>query len=81
MDTYKEGTHIPYAPTEDDELYPDSDGKPMAVSDLHRRILTRTLQVFDAHFEERPEVDVGIASGSSLLQKKKVDTVPDKAFP
>ena len=44
MDTYKEGTHIPYAATDDDELYPDSDGKPMAVSDLHRRILTRTLQ-------------------------------------
>ena len=64
MDTYKEGTHIPYAPTEDDELYPDSDGKPMAVSDLHRLILTRTLQVLDAHFEERPEVYV---SGDILM--------------
>ena len=64
MDTYKEGTHIPYALTEDDELYPDSDGKPMAVSDLHRRILMRTLQVLDAHFEERPEVYV---SGDILM--------------
>lgn len=64
MDTYKEGTHIPYAPTEDDELYPDSDGKPMAVSDTHRRILTRTLQGLDAHFEERPEVYV---SGDILM--------------
>ena len=64
MNAYKEGTHIPYAPTEDDELYPDSDGKPMAVSDLHRRILTRTLQVLDAHFEERPEVYV---SGDILM--------------
>ena len=64
MDTHKEGTHIPYAPTEDDELYPDSDGKPMAVSDLHRRILMRTLQVLDAHFEERPEVYV---SGDILM--------------
>ena len=64
MNTYKEGTHIPYAPTEDDELYPDSDGKPMAVSDLHRRILTRTLQILDAHFEERPEVYV---SGDILM--------------
>ena len=64
MDTYKEGTHIPYAPTEDDELYPDSDGKPMAVSDTHRRILTRTLQVLDAHFEKRPEVYV---SGDILM--------------
>ena len=32
---------IAYAPTEDVELYPDSDGKPF--SDLHRRILTRTI--------------------------------------
>ena len=64
MDTYKEGTHIPYAPTEEGELYPDSDGKPMAVSDLHRRILMRTLQVLDAHFEERPEVYV---SGDILM--------------
>ncbi|MDE0326245.1 MAG: Uma2 family endonuclease [Candidatus Poribacteria bacterium] len=64
MHTHKEGTHIPYAPTEDDELYPDSDGKPMAVSDLHRRILMRTLQVLDAHFEERPEVYV---SGDILM--------------
>ena len=64
MDTYKEGTHIPYAPTEDDEFYPDSDGKPMAVSDTHRRILTRTLQALDAHFEERPEVYV---SGDILM--------------
>lgn len=64
MDTYKERTHIPYAPTEDDELYPDSDGKPMAVSDTHRRILTRTLQALDAYFEERPEVYV---SGDILM--------------
>jgi len=64
MDTYKERTHIPYAPTEDDELYPDSDGKPMAVSDTHRRILTRTLGVLDGHFEARPEVYV---SGDILM--------------
>ena len=70
MDTYKEGTHIRYAPTEDDELYPDSDGKPMAVSDLHRRILTRTLEVLDAHFEERPEVYV---SGDILMYYVKGD--------
>ena len=64
MDTYKERNHIPYAPTEDEELYPDSDGKPMAVSDLHRRILMRTLQVLDTHFKERPEVYV---SGDILM--------------
>ena len=64
METNPNRLHIPYAPTEDDELYPDSDGKPMAVSDLHRRILTRTLQVLDAYFEERPEVYV---SGDILM--------------
>ena len=74
MDTYKEGTHIRYAPTEDDELYPDSDGKPMAVSDLHRRILMRTLQALDAHFEERPEVYV---SGDILMYYVEGD--PDQS--
>lgn len=64
METNPNRLHIPYAPTEDDELYPDSDGKPMAVSDLHRRILTRTLQVLDAHFEAKPEVYV---SGDILM--------------
>ena len=64
MDTNSNRLHIPYAPTEDAELYPDSDGKPMAVSDLHRRILTRTLEVLDTHFAERPEVYV---SGDILM--------------
>ena len=64
MDTNSNRLHIPYAPAESTELYPDSDGKPMAVSDLHRRILMRTLQVLDAHFEERPEVYV---SGDILM--------------
>ena len=64
METYKERNHIPYAPTEDTKLYPDSDGKPMAVSDFHRRILMRTLQVLDTHFEQRQEVYV---SGDILM--------------
>ena len=64
MDTNSNRLHIPYAPTEDAELYPDSDGQPMAVSDLHRRILTRTLEVLDTHFAERPEVYV---SGDILM--------------
>ena len=64
MGTYRDQYHIPYAPTETTELYPDSDGQPMAVSDRHRRILTRTLGVFDTHFAERPEVYV---SGDILM--------------
>ena len=64
MDTYRNRNHIPYAPTEDAELYPEEDGKPMAVSDLHRRILMRTLQVLDTHFEENPGVYI---SGDILM--------------
>ncbi len=64
MTTYLKGLDIPYAQTDDSDLYPDTDGKPMAVSDLHRQILIRTLQVLDAHFEEKPEVYV---SGDILM--------------
>ena len=54
---------IPYAPTET-ELYPETDGKPMAVSDMHRRILTRIIQTLENHFIQRPEVYV---SGDILM--------------
>ncbi len=64
MENYRHRLQIPYAPTEEAELYPDSDGKPMAVSDLHRRILTRTLAALDAHFKDMPEVYV---SGDILM--------------
>ena len=55
---------IPSAPTDASIFYPEEDGKPMAVSDLHRRILTRTLQVLDAYFEQHSEVYV---SGDILM--------------
>ena len=58
MGTHTKEDLIAYAPAEDVELYPDSDGKPMAVSDLHRRILTRTIEVLDTYFQDRPEVYV-----------------------
>jgi Uma2 family endonuclease len=64
MTTYLKGLDIPSVPTDDSDLYPETDGKPMAVSDLHRQILIRTLQVLDTHFEERPEVYV---SGDILM--------------
>ncbi|RKU17028.1 hypothetical protein C6501_04770 [Candidatus Poribacteria bacterium] len=64
MTTYQKGLDIPYAQTDDSDIYPDTDGKPMAVSDLHRRILMRTLQILDTHFEEKPEVYV---SGDILM--------------
>ncbi len=64
MATYTKAGQIPSAPTDRAIFYPDADGKPMAVSDLHRRILTRTLQTLDAHFEQQPEVYV---SGDILM--------------
>ena len=70
MGIYTKEDLIAYAPTEDVELYPDSDGKPMAVSDLHRRILTRTIDVLDAYFQDRPEVYV---SGDILMYYVKGD--------
>ena len=35
MRTYPKGTQTPYAPTNENIYYPDSDGKPMAATDLH----------------------------------------------
>ena len=64
MTTYAKEGQIPSIPTDTTIYYPDADGKPMAVSDLHRRILTRTLQALDAHFEQQPEVYV---SGDILM--------------
>ena len=63
MQNYTNQPKIPYAPTET-ELYPETDGKPMAVSDLHRRILTRILQILENHFTQSPEAYV---SGDILM--------------
>ena len=63
MQNYPNQPKIPYAPTET-ELYPETDGKPMAVSDRHRRILTRILQILENHFAQSPEVYV---SGDILM--------------
>ncbi len=53
LDRYKIGA----APT-DSELYPETDGKPMAASDIHRDRLTRTIDTLSAHFADQPAVYV-----------------------
>ena len=58
MDTYKSGINIPYAPTDTSDLYPETDGKPMAASDLHLEILIWLLQTLKAHFAQMPDVYV-----------------------
>ena len=58
MDTYPNGLKIPYAPTDTTDLYPETDGQPMAASDLHREILTWLLQSLAAHFASKSDVYV-----------------------
>ena len=53
---YSKDTSIPYVPTDDRDLYPSEDGKPMAASDYHLRLLIWTLQALEAHFAPNPEV-------------------------
>lgn len=43
MATHLKNSTIPHAPTDaTDDIYPDTDGKPMAVSDKHRFWLIST---------------------------------------
>ena len=64
MAPYTKKMLIPSVPTDETDIYPEEDGEPMAVSDLHRLILTRLLEILDTHFAERPEVYV---SGDILM--------------
>ena len=58
MDTYTNRRNLPYVPTDTADLYPDTDGKPMASSDLHLEILIWLLQTLKAHFAQNPDVYV-----------------------
>ena len=58
MDTYKNGRNMPYAPTDAVDIYPDTDGEPMAASDLHLEILIWLLQTLKAYFAQMPDVYV-----------------------
>lgn len=64
MAMYENRESLGSAPTQESQLYPDTDGKPMAVSDEHRRVLTRVLQLLEQFFRENPEVYV---SGDLLM--------------
>ena len=66
--TYSKDTFISYAPTDDIDLYPSEDGKPMAASDYHLRLLIWTLQALDAHFAQNPEVYI---SGDIMMYYKE----------
>ena len=59
----KEG-HLGYVPTEEHSLYPETDGKPMAASDDHRRVLIGILRGLESFFSDTPDVYV---SGDILM--------------
>ncbi len=64
MTTYTDKRNIFSVPTDTPIYYPDTDGKPMAASDLHRRILFHTLETLEAHYAQQPDVYV---SGDILM--------------
>jgi len=59
----KEG-RLGYVPTEEHSLYPETDGKPMAASDEHRRVLIGILRGLESFFRDTPDVYV---SGDILM--------------
>ena len=70
MKTYTDGRKISSVPTDTPIFYPDTDGKPMAASDLHRDILFGTIETLKAHFKQQPDVYV---SGDILMYYVKGD--------
>ncbi len=70
MKTYTDERKISSVPTGTPIFYPDTDGKPMAASDLHRDILFGTIETLKAHFKQQPDVYV---SGDILMYYVKGD--------
>ncbi len=64
MKTYTEGRKISAVQTDTRIFYPHTDGKPMAASDRHRRILNSTIETLEAHYAQQPDVYV---SGDILM--------------
>ena len=58
MHTHTNKHDISYAPTDTADLYPDTDGKPMAASDLHLEILIWLIQALREHFADTPDTYV-----------------------
>ena len=64
MASYPNTPPLAYAPTEPSAEYPESDGKPMAETDKHRKELMRAHQTLIPHFEKFPDVYV---SGNLMM--------------
>ena len=63
-----------YAPTEPADLYPESDGKPMAETDLHIEAIIRMRSLFRVYYKDRPDVYI---SGNLMMYYE--DGRPPKA--
>ena len=64
METYPNSRRIPYAPTETADLYPESDGKPMAETDMHAVAIIDLRQRFDGFFADNRDTYV---SGTVMM--------------
>ncbi len=64
METHPNSRHIPYAPTETADLYPESDGKPMAETDMRAVAIIDLRQRFDGFFADNPDTYV---SGTIMM--------------
>ena len=64
MESYRNVRQMTYAPTETADLYPESDGKPMADTALHIEWIIWLRQVLEGHFADRPEVYI---SGNIMM--------------
>ncbi len=54
-------------PIERTVIYPESDGEPMAETDIHRKLMTNIIEMLENYFRSRPDVYV---SGNLLLYYK-----------
>ena len=60
--------HIPYAPTETTDLYPESDGKPMADTDLHLYWIKRVQDMIETFLSQNPEAYI---SGNIMMYDRE----------
>ena len=74
METSPNALSLPYTPTETADLYPESDGKPMAETDLHIDEIFRVRQILRAYFAEMLDVYV---SGNLMMYYE--EGTPSKA--
>ena len=64
METPTNTRPLPYAPTETADLYPESDGKPIADTDLHLHWIKRVQDMIETYFSQDPGVYI---SGNIMM--------------